>query len=114
MFFCYSSSCYSFSHVCIYVYYTASFLKIDTPAPYSLKNSSNLQYGINFAHGGVGIFETLTKGPNMTVQIDSLENLVQQNVYTKQDLESSVALVAVSGNDYTAFLVNNKSITVSA
>ncbi|XP_058741528.1 GDSL esterase/lipase At5g03610-like [Vicia villosa] len=91
--------------------YIASFLKIETPTPYSLKNSSNLQYGINFAHGGVGIFETLTKGPNMTVQIDSLENLIKQNVYTKQDLESSVALVAVSGNDYTAFIANNKSIT---
>ncbi|XP_039685791.1 GDSL esterase/lipase At5g03610 isoform X2 [Medicago truncatula] len=59
----------------------------------------------------IGVFQTLTNGPNMTVQIDSLEKLIKQNVYTKQDLQSSVALVVNSGNDYTAFLVNNRSIT---
>jgi hypothetical protein len=88
-------------------------LKIETPTPYALRNSSTLQYGINFAQGGTGIFQTLTNGPNMTVQIDSLEKLIQQNVYTKQDLESSVALIGASGNDYTAFIVNNRSIMVS-
>jgi len=93
--------------------HAASFLKIETPTPYALRNSSTLQYGINFAYGGTGVFQTLTNGPNMTVQIDSLENLIKQNVYTKQDLQSSVALVVASGNDYTAFLVNNRSITVS-
>jgi len=94
--------------------HAASFLKIETPTPYALINSSTLQYGINFAYGGTGIFQTLKDGPNMTVQIDSFEKLIQQNVYTKQDLESSVALVTSSGNDYNAFIVNNKSITVSS
>ncbi|CAK8573055.1 unnamed protein product [Lathyrus sativus] len=90
--------------------YIASFLKIESPTPYSLKNSSNLQYGINFAHGGTGVFQTSINGPNMTVQIDSLEKLIKQNVYTKQDLKSSIALVSASGNDYVAF-VSNRSIT---
>jgi hypothetical protein len=99
-------------HSLIYSH-AASYLKIETPTPYALRNSSTLQYGINFAQGGTGIFQTLTNGPNMTVQIDSLEKLIQQNVYTKQDLESSVALIGASGNDYTAFIVNNRSITVS-
>ncbi|AES62015.1 GDSL-like lipase/acylhydrolase [Medicago truncatula] len=92
--------------------YIASFLKIETPAPYALRNSSTLQNGINFAFGGTGVFQTLKvkDGPNMTVQIDSLEKLIQKNVYTKQDLQSSVALVTAAGNDYEAFIVNNKSI----
>jgi len=101
-------------YVCMYLLlHAASFLKIKTPTPYALRNSSTLQNGINFAYGGTGVFKTLTNGPNMTVQIDSLEKLIQQNVYTKQDLQSSVALVLNSGNDYTAFLVNNRSIGVS-
>lgn len=49
----------------------------------------------------------------MTLQIDSLEQLIQQNIYTRPDLESSVALVSAAGNDYTAFVVKNRSITVS-
>lgn len=95
------------------VTYAASFLKIQTPAPYRLRNSSDLQYGINFAYGGTGVFQTLVDGPNMTLQIDSLEQLIQQNIYTRPDLESSVALVSAAGNDYTAFVVKNRSITVS-
>ncbi|CAL5209130.1 unnamed protein product [Lathyrus oleraceus] len=90
--------------------YIASFLKIKTPTPYSFRNSSTLQYGINFAHGGTGVFQTLINGPNMTLQIDSLEKLIKQNVYTKQDLKSSIALVSASGNDYIAF-ISNRSIT---
>ncbi|XP_058741514.1 GDSL esterase/lipase At5g03610-like [Vicia villosa] len=84
--------------------YIASFLKIETPTPYSFRNSSTPQSGINFAYGGTGVFLTHVNGPNMTVQIDSFENLIKQNVYTKQDLQSSVALVSASGNDYLAFI----------
>jgi len=93
--------------------HAASFLKIETPTPYALINSSTLQNGINFAYGRTGVSKTLNDGPNMTVQIDSLEKLIQQNVYTKQDLQSSVALVTSSGNDYEAFIANNRSITAS-
>ncbi|KAK7268404.1 hypothetical protein RIF29_21102 [Crotalaria pallida] len=90
--------------------YIASFLKIDSPVPYALRNYSSLQYGMNFAHGGTGIFNTLVDGPNMTVQIDSFETLIQQNVYTKPDLESSVALVNAAGNDYATYTTKNGSI----
>ncbi|XP_027937854.1 GDSL esterase/lipase At5g03610-like isoform X2 [Vigna unguiculata] len=84
--------------------YIASFLKIKSPTPYVFRNSSELQYGINFAHGGTGIFNTLNEGPNMTVQIDWFERVIQQKIYTKTDLESSVALVSAAGNDYATFL----------
>lgn len=90
---------------------TASFLKIKSPAPYSLKSSWKLQYGINFAYGGAGVFDTLIDGPNMTIQIDLFEKLIQQKVYTKSDLESSVALVSAAGNDYLKFFVTTGGST---
>ncbi|RHN81381.1 putative triacylglycerol lipase [Medicago truncatula] len=87
--------------------YVASFLNIKSPRPYSLKKSSELQYGMNFAYGGTGVFHTLIDGPNMTVQIDTFEKLIQQNVYTKPDLQSSISLVSAAGNDYLKFFVKN-------
>ncbi|XP_027367660.1 GDSL esterase/lipase At5g03610-like [Abrus precatorius] len=86
--------------------YVASFLKIESPTPYRLRNSSNVQYGINFAYGGTGISKTLVDGPNVTVQIDEFEKLIEQKVYTISDLESSIALVNAGGNDYTHALTN--------
>ncbi|CAL5209128.1 unnamed protein product [Lathyrus oleraceus] len=94
--------------------YIASFLKIQTPTAYVLRNSSTLQYGVNFAYAGTGVFRTSVDGPNMTVQIDSFEKLIQQNVYTKQDLESSVALVSASGNDYIAFVNKGNIIDIKS
>jgi len=94
--------------------HAASFLKIKSPTPYVYRNSSELQYGMNFAHGGTGIFNTLGDGPNMTVQIDWFEKLIEQKIYTKTDLESSVALVNAGGNDYGTFLQRKQgSIKVS-
>jgi len=76
-----------------------------------LKNSSELQYGLNFAYGGTGVFHTLIDGPNMTIQIDTFEKLIQQNVYTKSDLQSSIALVSAAGNDYLNFFAKNGKST---
>ncbi|KAG4997952.1 hypothetical protein JHK82_028728 [Glycine max] len=90
--------------------YVASFLKIESPTPYTFRNSSNLHYGINFAYGGTGIFSTSIDGPNATAQIDSFEKLIQQNIYTKHDLESSIALVNAGGNDYTNALKTGRII----
>ncbi|KAE9589850.1 hypothetical protein Lal_00021556 [Lupinus albus] len=90
--------------------YIASFLKIDIPISYSLKNSSNLQNGINFAYGGTGFFKTLVDGPNVSVQINSFEQLIQQNVYSKSDLETSLVLLNSGANDYTTFALKNTSL----
>ncbi|XP_019430987.1 PREDICTED: GDSL esterase/lipase At5g03610-like [Lupinus angustifolius] len=90
--------------------YLASFLKTETPIPYALKNSSNLQNGMNFAFGGTGVFQTKVDGPNLTVQIDSLEQLIKQNVYSKSDVESSIVLVNTCGNDYVTFLLKDKNL----
>ncbi|KAM7266033.1 hypothetical protein ACFE04_003716 [Oxalis oulophora] len=51
-------------------------------------------------YGGSGVFMNMVGGPTVGEQIGFLQQLVQQNVYTKQDLASSVALVSYAGNDY--------------
>ncbi|CAL0327866.1 unnamed protein product [Lupinus luteus] len=90
--------------------YLASFFKIGNPTPYALKNSSNLQNGMNFAFGGTGVFKTMIDGPNLTVQIDSFEQLIKQNVYSKSDVESSIVLVNTGSNDYITFLLKDKNL----
>ncbi|KAE9619292.1 putative SGNH hydrolase-type esterase domain-containing protein [Lupinus albus] len=88
----------------------ASYLKIETPIPYALKNSSNLQNGINFAYGGTGVLKTLVDGPNLTVQIDSFEQQIKQNVYSKSDVETSIVLVNAGANDYTKFALKDRNL----
>ncbi|KAL0299057.1 UNVERIFIED_CONTAM: GDSL esterase/lipase [Sesamum radiatum] len=93
--------------------YIASFLGIRSPFPYrQLKNldMNTIRYGINFAHGGTGVFPTLqVDQPNMTTQIDFFQQLVEKNVYTSQELSSSIALVSLAGNDYSTYLARNGS-----
>lgn len=78
---------------------------IKSPLPYRvIKYAPNkLRAGINFAFGGTGVFDTGNFQPNLTTQIGYLQRLIKDKVYTKQDLESSLAMVTVSGNDYSAF-----------
>lgn len=68
---------------------------------------------MNFAFGGTGVFDTLVPAPNMTTQIDFLQNLVKESVYTKTDLESSLSLVSVAGNDYFTYLAEGGSNEVN-
>ncbi|KAB2052047.1 hypothetical protein ES319_A12G092900v1 [Gossypium barbadense] len=90
--------------------YIASYLGIRTPIAYKWRKEvkrSNLEYGMNFAYGGTGVLDTLANQPNMTTQIDFFQRLVEQKVYGKQDLDNSVALVSVAGNDYATYLARN-------
>ncbi|VFQ62842.1 unnamed protein product [Cuscuta campestris] len=66
--------------------------------------------GMNFAYGGTGVFETGVEGPKMGAQIKSLGQLVRRNVYTRQDLSSSLALVTSAGNDYLTFLLDHGNL----
>lgn len=78
---------------------------IKSPLPYQWRKygQSKLQHGLNFAYGGTGVFDTGNLQPNLSTQIGFLEQLVKESVYTKRDLQTSLALVAVSGNDYAAY-----------
>ncbi|KAL3520869.1 hypothetical protein ACH5RR_019018 [Cinchona calisaya] len=94
--------------------YLASFLGTSSPMPYNnwlkISEESKLeyQYGLNFAHGGTGVFTTLVNGPNMTTQINVFQQLVQEEeVYSSQNMSSSFALVSVAGNDYAAYLAKS-------
>lgn len=60
-------------------------------------------HGVNFAYGGSGVFNTFNGLPNLTAQINQLEQLVVGGVYSFQDLESSLVLVSVAGNDYIGY-----------
>lgn len=91
-------------------------MNITSPIPYEQRNSVNqsvIENGMNFAHGGTGVFQTMVDGPNVTTQIDLFQQLLQQNVFTKQDLQSSIAVVNAASNDYSTFLVKNGSIEVN-
>ncbi|KAK6933524.1 GDSL lipase/esterase [Dillenia turbinata] len=96
--------------------YLATFLGIRSPIPYRLRKDAKeeVKYGMNFGHGGTGVFDTRVAGPNMTIQINYFEQQVEEEkVYTKQDLDNSIALATISGNDYTTFIFRNRSLLVS-
>ncbi|KAI8563468.1 hypothetical protein RHMOL_Rhmol03G0113000 [Rhododendron molle] len=92
--------------------YIASFLGIPSPLPYQLRNfgKESFAFGMNFAYGGTGVFNTLVKEPNMTTQINLFQQQLEENVYTKQDLNSSIAVVSVGGNDYAAYMATNGNL----
>ncbi|KAG6437256.1 hypothetical protein SASPL_102168 [Salvia splendens] len=87
--------------------FIAKFLEVKSPLAYEWMEmgGKKLKNGLNFAYGGSGVFNTLGDLlPNMSTQIGFLDKLMQNSVYTKSDLNSSVVLVCLSGNDYGAFL----------
>ncbi|KAK4776504.1 hypothetical protein SAY86_005192 [Trapa natans] len=86
--------------------FLASYLGLKSPpAPYRRWTTSTAETGVNFATGGTGVFNTLNPGPNMSTQIDQFQNLLGQ-AYSFADLNSSAALVTISGNDYTTYIKN--------
>ncbi|KAJ0103483.1 hypothetical protein Patl1_05909 [Pistacia atlantica] len=102
-----------FSNGRILTDYVAEHFGIISPTPFEARysvNKSELQHGMNFAYGGTGVFDTLVDQPRMTVQIDNLQRQLDQNVYTKQDLDSSIALISLAGSDYSTFILSNDHI----
>eukprot|EP00253_Pinus_taeda_P015853 PITA_15853 len=90
--------------------FAASYFNVSSPVPYKHWNDSNRNItadGINFAYGGKGVFNTSNGLPNLTAQINLLEQLFVGGVYFVQDLESSLVLVSVAGNDYSFYLQNH-------
>ncbi|KAL7195844.1 hypothetical protein ACSBR1_035973 [Camellia fascicularis] len=93
--------------------YIAKSLGLKTPIAYRWTNYApdHVQYGINFAYGGTGVFKTLLPGPNMTTQIDIFQSLINNGsrIYNTSDLQSSLALVTLAGNDYSAYIAKGGS-----
>ncbi|OVA03591.1 Lipase [Macleaya cordata] len=101
-----------FSDGRVFTDYIASFMGIRSPIPYRWRKIGKnlLQHGMNFAYGGTGVFDTLVPEPNMTTQIKFFDQLVVDGVYTKRDLDASIALVSVAGNDYSAYTARNGTV----
>ncbi|XP_057950879.1 GDSL esterase/lipase At5g03610-like isoform X1 [Malania oleifera] len=90
--------------------YVGKFLELECEiSTYRGREEGNRTCGMNFAYGGTGVFDTIFLGPNMTTQIDFLQQLINISFFTPSDLHSSVALVTLGGNDYTTFLARNGS-----
>ncbi|KAA0043893.1 GDSL esterase/lipase [Cucumis melo var. makuwa] len=89
------------------------YLKVKSPIPYKWRKVGfglgQLKYGMNFAYGGTGVFNTFVTSPNMSTQIDFLQQLVGESTFTGRDLLSSVALVSLAGNDYSVYQATNGS-----
>ncbi|KAJ6892511.1 hypothetical protein NC651_025649 [Populus alba x Populus x berolinensis] len=83
--------------------YIASFLHIRAPVLYAQRDKasrSELQDGMNFARGGSGVLEVSFNNYSMTRQVCDFKEQIAREVYTKADLENSIALVCYTGNDY--------------
>ncbi|XVF55685.1 hypothetical protein PTKIN_Ptkin06aG0056700 [Pterospermum kingtungense] len=91
--------------------FIAKFLSLKTPIAYSQRKKLGISpyYGMNFAFGGTGVFDTMSPEPNMTTQIDFFQQLLHDSVFTEWDLKNSLALVSVAGNDYQAYITLNNS-----
>ncbi|XP_048326430.2 GDSL esterase/lipase At5g03610 [Ziziphus jujuba] len=89
---------------------TAWSLGIRSPVPYTGRGDVEkweVENGMNFAYDGKGVFNTLEKPPNMSTQISFFQQLRQQKWYTKQELNPSIALLSLAGNDYGTSVVNH-------
>ncbi|MED6205066.1 hypothetical protein PIB30_014537 [Stylosanthes scabra] len=92
----------------VFTDYIANYLNMTAPIPNAFRNESNIQNGINFAFGGTGVYDTHIDGPNLTAQINSFEQLIQQKLFTKEDLQNSVVLVNAGANDYSKHFQDRK------
>ncbi|XP_031499567.1 GDSL esterase/lipase At5g03610-like [Nymphaea colorata] len=86
--------------------FVATYLGVPSPVPYRLRRlaGDRRRYGINFAYGGTGVFDTIYPLPNMTTQIDFLEEEIKAGTYRPRQLRSSMALISLAGDDYVSYL----------
>lgn len=107
-----------YNYICMFIIwyiYTARYLGLKSPVAYKFRRfgGKHLKYGMNFAFGGTGVFDTTAPYPNMTTQIDFFERLLNESVFTPFDLETSIAHVSLVGNDYSAYLSRGGSVQVN-
>lgn len=100
-----------FSDGRVFTDFLAKSLGLKSPVAYRWRKHSpkKLKYGMNFAFGGTGVFDTPAPYPNMTTQIDFFQQLVNENLFSAYDVKTSVALVSLAGNDYAAYLARGGS-----
>ncbi|KAF0890723.1 hypothetical protein E2562_004221 [Oryza meyeriana var. granulata] len=72
----------------------------EAPPAYRRRDNYVHPHGMNFAAGGAGVFSVPSGAPTLDSQVDNFRDLVQDGTITRRNLRNSVALVAISGNDY--------------
>lgn len=68
---------------------------------------------MNFAVAGSGVLEVPEKVATLSKQVDNFEGLVKDRTFPPWRLRFSLALVAISGNDYARIVANMSSNDVS-
>ncbi|KAK4783995.1 hypothetical protein SAY86_018363 [Trapa natans] len=89
--------------------FLAKSVGLESPVPYQGRNMEDRRFnsGMNFAYGGTGVFDTTVAYPNMTTQIGLFKQLIDDGTFSAADLASSLTLVTLSGNDYSAYTAKN-------
>lgn len=96
-------------HINCCAYYVAAKILGRSKAPLTYtraKSGSADKFGVNFAVGGAGVFEVPRKAPTLADQIDSFKKTLDDRTIGRWQLNQSVALVAISGNDYARVASN--------
>lgn len=85
----------------------------EAPPTYRRVDNYVHPHGMNFAAGGSGVFKLPSGAPTLDKQVDHFRDLVQDGTITRRNLRNSIALVAVSGNDYARLANVNDTSKVS-
>ncbi|KDP42724.1 hypothetical protein JCGZ_23664 [Jatropha curcas] len=93
----------------VFTDFLARFLGIRSPIPFKFRKYAmdRLIFGANFAYGGTGVFDTVFPEPNMTTQIDFFQQLINEKIYSQRDLNNSLAILSLAGNDYSTYLIDH-------
>ncbi|KAM0912197.1 hypothetical protein ACQ4PT_012905 [Festuca glaucescens] len=82
--------------------FVAKMLGIDmAPKPHKKQGDYSCDStGMTFATAGSGVYSVPEDVPSLTEQVDTFANLINSKLISTDRLAKSVALVAISGNDY--------------
>ncbi|CAM0905224.1 unnamed protein product [Alopecurus aequalis] len=72
----------------------------EAPPPYLSSNGYCDNAGMTFAVGGSGVYPVQLGVPTLSDQLDNFLRLVESGCITPAQIDVSVVLIAVSGNDY--------------
>ncbi|KAJ4824225.1 hypothetical protein Tsubulata_022743 [Turnera subulata] len=87
----------------------ALFFKTGVPPAYSVwkkesVSKDELQYGMNFAYGGSGALPDAWENRTVALQTNTFLEVLDERVFTEDDLKNSVAVLSLIGNDYTRYV----------
>ncbi|XP_066395120.1 GDSL esterase/lipase At5g03610-like [Miscanthus floridulus] len=73
----------------------------EAPQTFRLRNRNDItRFGMNFAVAGSGVLEVPEKVATLSKQVDNFEGLIKDRTFPPWRLRFSLALIAISGNDY--------------